>query len=65
MRTRHQGSDVGLREKGRLLHVNCLGYKKKKKRMNVRPRPTIAVIEASRQIISVLCLTSHGRETLW
>lgn len=64
MRTRHQATDVGLREKSRLLHVNCLGYKKKGG-MSVRPGPAIVVIEASRQIISVLHLTSNGRKTLW
>lgn len=63
MRTRHQATDVGHREKGRLLPVNCLGYKKKKG-MSVRPGPTIIVIEASRQITSMLRLTSNEKETL-
>lgn len=46
--------------------MNCLDYlkEKKKKGMSVRPGPTIVVIEASRQIISMLGQTSNGRETL-
>lgn len=43
--------------------VACeLGYKKEAS-MSVRPRPTVAAIEASRQITSILSLTSNGRET--
>lgn len=62
MRTRHQTTEVELREeRGGLLYVTDWVVKKG---MSVRPGPAIVVIEASRQIMSMLCLTSNGRETL-
>lgn len=64
MRTRPQATVVGHRQKGRLLPVNCFCYLKKEGHMSVRPGPTIVVIKASRQITSMLRLTSNGKETL-
>lgn len=61
IRTRHQATDVGLGENGRLLHVNTLDLKKG---MSVRPRPTVVVAEASGQITSMPQPMSAGRETL-